>query len=53
MFTNAAISGQISAAQLQYECLQLVQTAIKQGYSGLPATLSCLGGSTPVTVTGK
>lgn len=50
---NAAIAGQVSPAQLEYECLQMVQAAIKAGYTGLPATLSCLGDTTPVTVGGK
>jgi len=63
--TNAAISlsnaalvtgkqgNQLTPAILQYDCYQVIQAAIKAGYSGLPATLSCGGGSSNVLVNGK
>ena len=64
--TNAAISlanaalvnpktGQsLTPAILQYDCYQVIAAAIKAGYTGLPATLSCSGSSSnSVLVTGK
>jgi len=49
---NAAIASSVTnnPGVLVYQCLQLIQDAIKSGYNGLPATLSCFGNSTPVTV---
>lgn len=55
--TNAAQAkangkiGQPTVAQLQYLCYQIVQTAEKTGFSGLPATFSCQPGSTGIAVT--
>lgn len=63
--TNAAIStanaalvntksGQaLTPAILQYDCYQVIQAAIKAGYTGLPATLSCGNGNSNVLVNGK
>jgi len=53
---NAALvkTGQgLTPAVLQYDCYQVIQAAIKAGYSGLPATLSCGGGNSNVLVNGK
>lgn len=50
---NKAI-GTPTLAQLQYLCYQIVQTAEKTGFTGLPATFSCQPGSSAVAVsTGK
>lgn len=55
---NAALvtgkNGQsLTPAVLQYDCYQTIQAAIKANYTGLPATLSCGGGSSNVLVNGK
>lgn len=55
---NAALvtgkNGQsLTPSVLQYDCYQTIQDAIKAGYNGLPATLSCGGGSSNVLVNGK
>jgi regulator of protease activity HflC (stomatin/prohibitin superfamily) len=52
---NGAIAASVSSnpSVLEYECLQLIQTAEKTGYTGLPPTLSCLGGSGSVVSVGK
>lgn len=62
--TNAAISAANAALEknsqsltpsvLQYDCYQTIQDAIKAGYQGLPATLSCGGSSgSNVLISGK
>jgi regulator of protease activity HflC (stomatin/prohibitin superfamily) len=54
---NAALAKQnssLSPAVLQNECYQTIQLAIKAGFTGLPATLSCGPGTTAsVLVPGK
>lgn len=49
---DAAI-GQPTATQLQFLCYQIVQTAEKTGYTGLPATFSCGSGSGSVVSVGS
>lgn len=53
---NAALVKQaqsLTPAVLQYDCYQTIQDAIKAGYQGLPATLSCGNTSASVLVNGK
>lgn len=38
---------------LEYDCYQTIQDAIKAGYQGLPATMSCGSSSSGVLISGK
>jgi hypothetical protein len=49
---NRAIAASVSndPAVLQYLCYQIIQDAIKSGYTGLPATLNCSGENAAIAV---